>query len=400
MKTRKSQRAKKRGFVLVLVVACLSSILLILVALGALLRVDSESAAAGAGIGEANRNALFALRLAIGQLQRFAGAEGVVTARAVAVDPLAANPNWCGVWPVDEGGGPLVWLVNGNERDPYAIAAAFPVGSDPDSTVLLVDATNLAWQVRVVKSTIRARHPGVGGEAVVGRYAFWVSDESTKLCVNRRSDAPLPSGVASYPDIDVAAILGGSGLSESVKAKLLMTDQLAHAGVSLAAARKQFVTVSTERLHVSGGTPMLTAAPFNVNSVSHDAWLPVLNAANAELGDADADSLIESIVVAPHPFRSMEAFRVTLQQALDVASSMPASAAAVLDKLAPVLTVRGDTFLIRAYGETVDPLDNGATSIASAYGEARVQRMPQELSDGAGWKFVVTYFRWLGPDDI
>jgi hypothetical protein len=67
--------------------------------------------------------------------------------------------------------------------------------------------------------------------------------------------------------------------------------------------------------------------------------------------------------------------------------------------MAPMLTVRSDTFRIRAYGEAVnlvDPLK--IESVAQC--EAIVQRTPAPAADALGRKFVVTYFRWLGPDDI
>ncbi len=100
----------------------------------------------------------------------------------------------------------------------------------------------------------------------------------------------------------------------------------------------------------------------------------------------------------------------------------------VLQALGPVIAARSDTFLVRAYGEVVDPFDANATSTtqgpapasiqARAWCEAVVQRMP-DYSDPTnaptlspndstftaanksfGRKFRVVSFRWLTSNDI
>ena len=83
----------------------------------------------------------------------------------------------------------------------------------------------------------------------------------------------------------------------------------------------------------------------------------------------------------------------------------------VLQVLGPALTARSDTFVIRAYGDAVD----AAGKIqARAWCEAVVQRTPQPLDPGAsginprlagqagdfGRCFIITSFRWLGPDEV
>lgn len=86
----------------------------------------------------------------------------------------------------------------------------------------------------------------------------------------------------------------------------------------------------------------------------------------------------------------------------------------LLMALAPVITVRGDTFRIRAYGESRTK-DGGIG--AKAWCEAVVQRTPEyldpadlpeiksaQLSSKAnrrfGRRFVVTSFRWLSPEEV
>ena len=83
--------------------------------------------------------------------------------------------------------------------------------------------------------------------------------------------------------------------------------------------------------------------------------------------------------------------------------------------LAPIATVRGDTFKIRAYGEALSA--DGKTVLARAWCEAVVQRMP-EFVDPAdapteevtnltsvanqrfGRRFQIASFRWLNPQEL
>jgi hypothetical protein len=86
----------------------------------------------------------------------------------------------------------------------------------------------------------------------------------------------------------------------------------------------------------------------------------------------------------------------------------------LLTPLAPILSARSDTFLIRAYGEAVDA--QGRVT-ARAWCEAEVQREaefltgedpretpPDELRNVVdqtfGRRFRVRFFRWLGPQEI
>jgi hypothetical protein len=85
----------------------------------------------------------------------------------------------------------------------------------------------------------------------------------------------------------------------------------------------------------------------------------------------------------------------------------------LLMPLASVITVRGDTFRIRAYGES---LNADGSAAARAWCEAVVQRMPEfvdpsdtpelaendlnEVNKRFGRRFIVTSFRWLSPEEI
>jgi hypothetical protein len=86
----------------------------------------------------------------------------------------------------------------------------------------------------------------------------------------------------------------------------------------------------------------------------------------------------------------------------------------VLCTLGPLLTVRSDTFLVRAYGDTANPA-TGAVE-GRAWCEAVVQRVPDyvdavdaaEAAAGAlsetnriyGRRFEIVRFRWLSADEV
>jgi hypothetical protein len=70
----------------------------------------------------------------------------------------------------------------------------------------------------------------------------------------------------------------------------------------------------------------------------------------------------------------------------------PITAGDFMAAIGPMLTVRSDTFRIRAYGEAVNP--------AVATCEAVVQRTSDPAPSGFGRKFILVHFRWLGPEDI
>jgi len=83
----------------------------------------------------------------------------------------------------------------------------------------------------------------------------------------------------------------------------------------------------------------------------------------------------------------------------------------LLAMIGPALTARGDTFLIRSYGDVVNPATGEVES--QVWLEAVVQRIPDPVApagtsgadqwrptDRFGRQFEVVNFRWLAPDEI
>jgi hypothetical protein len=86
----------------------------------------------------------------------------------------------------------------------------------------------------------------------------------------------------------------------------------------------------------------------------------------------------------------------------------------ILQAIGPVIAARSDTFIIRTYGDTVNPVTQ--STAGRAWCEAIVQRLPDyvDSSDAAtvapaagnatnqnlGRRFKIIAFRWLRPNDI
>jgi hypothetical protein len=80
-------------------------------------------------------------------------------------------------------------------------------------------------------------------------------------------------------------------------------------------------------------------------------------------------------------------------------SSSWLSQADVLTALGTQMQARSDTFVIRAYGDVVNPVTDEVEG--RAWCEARVQRLPDAATPGVlGREFRIVEFRWLAPSDI
>jgi hypothetical protein len=234
-----TERATARqGFALLITITLLAFLVLLLVSLASLTRVETQVAGNTQKISQARQNALVALNLALGQLQKYAGPDQRVTARADLGDasnlngvaaPADGKRQWVGVWgngnaPAANTGAPVLlnWLVSGNESasfdatngaPPYsnvsgvtfastAAVTSLATGSDASSVLgttaqewrLLVGANSVGGDVtRYVAAPLMpitsptAQIPwlgGASGETTIGRYAWWVGDENVKARVN------------------------------------------------------------------------------------------------------------------------------------------------------------------------------------------------------------------------
>ncbi|MBC8039715.1 MAG: hypothetical protein H7Y06_04165 [Opitutaceae bacterium] len=174
-------QAKRRGFALLITITLLAFLVLLLVSLAALTRVETQVAANSQNLARARQNALLALNLALGELQRTTGPDQRTTAvaaigtvgdgDAATADngvpaPADGTRQWVGVWgnaanPVNrlatttpslashepELPALLTWLVSGNEAVAFTAsttAANFgQLTAYPSAPATL--ATNAPW---------------------------------------------------------------------------------------------------------------------------------------------------------------------------------------------------------------------------------------------------------------
>lgn len=228
------EHSPRSGFALLITIVLLSFLVLILVSLATLTRVETQVAGNNQNLAQARQSALFALNVALGQLQRAAGPDQRVTARADILDSASTvlrdastgglrQPLWTGVWltrnptvgannQLDSGSSPtlrtwstatpsgdnsrVTWLVSGAQTAGTAAVDNRPVNpvsweADAENSVELARKLGPDGKIAVsaplvpieVASTAVA---GLGdaGQATLGKYAYWVADEGVKAKAN------------------------------------------------------------------------------------------------------------------------------------------------------------------------------------------------------------------------
>ena len=229
MKALSSKSPATSGFLLIGVLLILALLTVLVVASVMLAQIERRAATNGASTQLAQQNALFALNTALGQLQREAGPDQRITARADILSnipaPTAANgatAYWTGVWKTyNPNGGLNQQLDVATTTAPTPIrtwsAAQGPhwlvsLPSDaltmsPTNTLTTPTATVVTSSGDVTLSTVTVANVGSAGtaypvnvplvpmkttrtfnattnEVQTGQYAYWVSDEGIKAKAN------------------------------------------------------------------------------------------------------------------------------------------------------------------------------------------------------------------------
>ncbi len=247
-------------------------------------------------------------------------------------------------------------------------------------------------------------------------------------------DLPSPYGDAAMPRHDEVFLLAPPPWDESQPSGL---------------------TAPRFAVRASGGPApaehLLVAGAFNLNTsaadplIRREIWRVILAAARTLrfpdgsvriLTDGELDALAaqftESRFRAGYPDTGKQADRPFMSLADFVRSGLVRDALAataindeleetdpghvsqdhVIALLAPILFVRSDTFVIRAYGEVRNPVLG--TGEGEAWCEAVVQRVPDYVDDSDrpgdppsavdnhtyGRRFIITHFRWLTVADL
>lgn len=405
-------KRRREGFALVLVVVVLGLLVLLAYALAALAKVEAQVAATAARRMQARQHALTGLDLAIGALQRAAGPDDRVTGMAgiTGLPPGSGSPtrHWAGVW--TDSGAWIAWLASGAGEDVRP-------ASDGGEEVVLVGRGSVGAP-GPEQEHVRVRLVPVPGRdeaaSATERLAWWVGDEGVKLSARvPAADEPAPG--ARHGLDELIAVLDPA---DQALERLLTYEQLVHVpaeALSPGVLRARFHAVGRTHAGLVRAAPAarLQAGALNVNTTSRDYWRGV--AATFNRGRSPVRQLAISPTTfaervsagfagatgpgkrAGGPFTSVDAFLDSplLVAALEGAGVSPLE---FRDGLSPWLTVRSETFRVRAYGEARNPAEPGAVE-AAAWCEAIVQRVPEELP-GFGRRFVIVGFRWLGPDDI
>ncbi len=194
-KTGSHKKNRRRGFVLVLTLALLSFLLLLVVALAASLRIETQTAFNNTQWNNARQNALLGLHVALGQLQELAGPDQRVTATAGIVSEKYSLPeghaHWTGVWDSSTGNFEG-WLTSGfiESELESSITEQAPLPSPGNDSVWIVNRSVDAGDPddelnKIVIKRQPIRNSGIPGFApnykiTTGNYAYWVSDEGVK----------------------------------------------------------------------------------------------------------------------------------------------------------------------------------------------------------------------------
>jgi len=177
---RLAKARENKGFALVVTLSLMILLTVIAVGLLSLSSISLRSANSGQDMATARANARMALMLAIGDLQKSAGADQRVTATAdilPATKPATTGrAHWTGVWNTSSYNPSkpdtktfVCWLVSGNPSSPPDATAT--AGADD---ALVFEGKDAATSVRVPKVKIK------GDSKTNGAYAYWIEDEGLK----------------------------------------------------------------------------------------------------------------------------------------------------------------------------------------------------------------------------
>ena len=393
------------GFALLITIVLLALLVLTVFCLSALTRVGTGISASGTYQVQARQHALLALSQAMDNLQRYASEDDVLTGMAgltgISEGAGEAGRHWCGVW--DRNGQFVRWLASGESgpvvpaltgTDALELVGSGSLGADG------ADREHVrVLPVQVIVTTRDRTAVRLGG------YAWWVGDEGVKLSlvlpnekhgidelVTLPPDAPLLANVLSYEQASWIP----TTVSQAVLAGQLRTNfhvlgrtHLGLVGATLVSGRLNInsssarywrgVAATYNRLKPPSG-PSITPAAFGTWMRDH-----------VTLADPGAGK------AAGQPYLSVDLFlgSTALAGALGADSDALLAFAGAMRSW---LTVRSDTFRVRAYGESANPSD-GAKVESVAWCEAIVQRIKDDPGVTRG-RYIVTFFRWLGPDDL
>lgn len=200
---------RHNGFALVVALALMSFLLLLLVSLAALTKVESSRTSSELAQFEARQNAMLGMRIAIAQLQKEAGPDRRITARAdilaptdvlpiaepeaiPAIQPDSTRQFWTGVFDPDANRADMRngvrWLVSGS---PTGLAS---IGSGDTSGLFPIFASGFTADERIHVPLINIPVNDSGDSS--GQFAYFVADEGIKAKITLANDPNRPASPA------------------------------------------------------------------------------------------------------------------------------------------------------------------------------------------------------------
>ncbi len=230
----------RSGFALVIALSLMAFVVLLLLTITTFMQVETSNSARTQSQLAAKENALLAMQIALGQLQRYAGPDQRVSARADIQLANTGNPQWTGIWdarplnPNDptqtvdsnsniqqshatapSNNAPLVWLVNGSEDPTLTLDPSQPAVAAPDTS------NHNVWLLRnlagaPVDTPIKLQSSAIGTQkGNSGRYAYWVDDIGIKasLTLTPVIAAPTPGSEDQVNQLSAAPTFDNDLLS-------------------------------------------------------------------------------------------------------------------------------------------------------------------------------------------
>lgn len=238
----KKQNNREHGFALVIALSLMAFVLLLILSITTFVQVETQSSAISKNTLEARSNAMLGLSIALGELQKYAGADQRVTTTATVTTNFNDNSQdgtryWTGVWGNTNGPNAatcapilLNWLVSGNQGQTLTVAndgsVTVPSGGameyapnaavvingseatiNNQSGAVLLGAGSVDQEADYVVAPIISINSATGG-GQAGGYAFWVGDEGVKANIGlvKGPELALDADSSSYGEAAVRRI--------------------------------------------------------------------------------------------------------------------------------------------------------------------------------------------------
>jgi hypothetical protein len=378
-----ANRARRDGFALLITIVLVAFMVLVLVSLATLTRVETKVAANSQLISVSRGNALMALNMAIGELQKYAGQDQRASVTAdISTGSLGSGggtAKWTGVYgnAADPQRGlssvpvALQWLVSGNEETNFDPSTGMDTGTQfgrittapsgfaysPSAVATGLDATakatttglKLAGKDAVMlvgpgstdfsnDTSARANGvlvplvnlkiapanvpgaPATGADIVVGRYAWWVGDEGVKARANLVDAYVMPTS-AQLSAGTTAAVAALARLAAPQRAGIEAMTDMAAFPVNQDEDRKLLEFAQITSL-ATATTPIATSV---LKSRFHDITFYSRGVLTDSLRGGLKRDLTFAFAQSPADFRLALALGSTQPNPVIPISSMPAS---------------------------------------------------------------------------